>query len=377
MPYTLQEFKNWLEAEPSRKRNLPHWKEAIGRMEKNNEWEFFVEYPGYREKDDKFGRKYFLFSPDFSQEYLIPNKDIILYNNVWIEWYLENEEEMIKENKTKRKNKNMLNAFKNWLNEDKKRKKGLDKWDAYLSFLETKNADLENLFVYSDFVNTISQEEQAEYVKIIENWIELENEEKPNPKDLQIEQLEIELRAEKDKVAELETEYQELMKQLENIKTELALTPSTPQPEKQTLKDRISYFNNFIKKNRQESLDLRENIKKEKQKSQEIRSSLISLENQLKDQENKSQEINQLTQENEALKKQLSDLTNNLSQQKASVNKLEQENNDLQTKITADQLLNEEKNKQIPYGTYFLWGIIAVVLLVGGFFGYKWIRKNS
>ncbi|CAH1759425.1 9870_t:CDS:2 [Entrophospora sp. SA101] len=248
-------------------------------------------------------------------------------------------------------------------------KEGLDKWDTYLNFLETKNADLENLFVYADFASTISQEEQAKYIKVIEDWVELQEqrENTPSPsnsfiysqlyhKDQQIEQLKIELQTEKDKVAGLETEYQELMKQLDNIKTELALTPSTPQPEKQTLKDRISYFNNFIKKNRQESQDLRENIKKEQKKSQEIRSSLISLENQLKNQENKSEEVNKLTQENEKLKQQLSNLTNNLSQQEANVNKLTKENENLQTKIATDQLLNEEKNKQsepIPYGTYF------------------------
>ncbi len=342
--YKLEDFKEWLAEKPEREAGLS-WAANYDRLSPDKIFTRFIQ-TGFN--------GHVSWQP---------------FHKVTRQWITERERERERE-----RNNMKLEELKTWLNDDPTRKNNLPNWEEYLAIIETKNPELNSLkfFIYSDYLDAISQEEQKEYIKVIEEWM------KHNEQPSEVEQLKIELQTEKDKVANLEAELQELLRQLESIKSELSLTPATPHPEKQTTREKINYFNSWIRKNKQEREELKENIKKEQKKSQDIRNSLSDLEQKLKSNETNLQQISQLSQQNSQLQAQIKDLESNLDSQKDRTQKSQQENQDLKQQLDASQLayqeLQDQNQKPTSYKEYLKWGAIIAVLAGIGYFGYKLLR---
>lgn len=243
-----------------------------------------------------------------------------------------------------------------------------------ISELETSKKDLERQKQFAEQKNNGLEKEIKELLKS-KAHLEIDNEKLTK----NVEELKIQVNQQKDKISSLQGEQKQLEQQLEDLREELNLVPENPEPEKKSLREKILFFNNFLKKTQQEKSRLEENIKEEQRKSQEAHNSLLELEEKLKGtSDDNKQQILSLNQTNSKLQQEIRKLQNNLKLEKDQVAQLQQQFQEkvieveklgITLKKTQTQLAESKSSK--PWKYYLIPGTIVVCLLGIGWYVWR------
>ena len=250
------------------------------------------------------------------------------------------------------------------------------------SLLNNQKQELETTILNLNREKETAKNQIANYEKEIQQILKKQtNLEIDNEKLVKNNQeLQNQLNQRKDKISKLEGDANLITNQLNDLEEELEITPMEEEkPENKTLSKKISFFENWWKKTKQEKEEITQNLQKEREEMKNLRQSLSELEEQSKNTDNDNlQQFRRLDQENKGLKKKLSEKEINLGGEKRKVENLEQEIVEqksqakklgLNLNFYQKQIANQQKENKILW--YCLIGAMVVILLGIGYVAYQ------